>query len=123
VFLQKYSIPGAFSSTPIVTFAVEPFLASSLLRPNSDAAWPHSTFGTPLNLYYGWPNTTDDAAGINAIKASAKAIAKAATEDGQDLSNVLLYPNYALADASLESLYGPNVPVLKQLRKKYDPNG
>jgi hypothetical protein len=51
------------------------------------------------------------------------AITQAVINDGQDLSDTVLYPNYALGDTPLESLYGVNVPILKSLRSKYDPTG
>ena len=49
------------------------------------------------------------------------AIVKAAENEGQNLSNIYSYPNYALATDSLESIYGPNVDRLRKLAAKYDP--
>jgi hypothetical protein len=107
----------------LVTIAVEPFIPSGILRPNSDGAWPHSTFGTPLNLYFGWPTQSDDISGIRAIKNVAQVITEAAKKDGQDLASTVLYPNYALGDASIQSVYGANLAKLRALRKQYDPKG
>jgi hypothetical protein len=48
-------------------------------------------------------------------------IVKAAEAEGQNLSNLYTYPNYALGIDSLESLYGPNVLLLKEVAARYDP--
>jgi len=49
------------------------------------------------------------------------AIVKAAENEGQNLSNIYSYPNYALSTDSLDSIYGPNVDRLRKLAAKYDP--
>ncbi|KAF9509846.1 hypothetical protein BS47DRAFT_1348656 [Hydnum rufescens UP504] len=120
---QYYSRPGVFSTQPFVSFAVEPFYWKSMVRPRDDAAYPHDVFVNPLNLFFGWPNATEDAAASSAIKGAGANITQALINNGQDLTGTVLYPNYALGDATIESLYGANVPALKALRSKYDPKG
>ncbi|KAF9515194.1 hypothetical protein BS47DRAFT_1361111 [Hydnum rufescens UP504] len=120
---KYYSRPGVFSTQPFVSFAVEPFYRKSIVRPRDDAAYPHDVFVNPLNLFFGWPNATEDAAAFSAIKGAGANITQALINNGQDLTGTVLYPNYALGDATIESLYGANVPALKALRSKYDPKG
>ncbi|KAF9518739.1 hypothetical protein BS47DRAFT_1358611 [Hydnum rufescens UP504] len=120
---EYYSTPGVFSSAPSVAFSFEPFIGCSIIDTQNAAAFQYDTFGTPLLLFFAWPNATEDAAGFSAIKMATTAITQAVINDGQDLSDTVLYPNYALGDTPLESLYGANVPILKSLRFKYDPTG
>lgn len=88
---------------------------------STDSAWPHSNYLSPLNLYFAWPLGLSDAIFYKAIADSKAAIIAAAEAEGQDLSQLYTYPNYALATDSLESIYGPNVPKLTALAAKYDP--
>jgi len=44
-------------------------------------------------------------------------------EQGALFENSQRYDNYATFDTSLVSVYGKNMPVLRKLKKKYDPRG
>lgn len=103
-----------------ISYDVEPFLTSWVSHA-TDSAWPHSKYLSPLNLYFAWPLGLSDAIFYKAIADSKAAIIKAAQDEGQDLSELYTYTNYALSTDSLESVYGPNVDRLKALAAKYDP--
>lgn len=102
-----------------VSYDVEPFLPYSQYA--KDSAWPHKTNALPLNLYFGWTGEWNDEYWHNAIMRSAKVISDAAKAEGQDLSEMYLYPNYVIAGTDAEEMYGPNLEKLRELRKKYDP--
>ena len=53
---------------------------------------------------------------------SAARIRDVAIEDGQDITNAPLYPNYALFDTPLSDMYGGNVDKLRALRQRVDPH-
>jgi hypothetical protein len=72
-------------------------------------------------LFFAWPLGQSDSIFHEALEDTKAALVKAAEEEGQGLSNLYSYPNYALATDPLESIYGPNVPRLKKLAAKYDP--
>jgi hypothetical protein len=55
---------------------------------------------------------------VNDISDSVTA---AAIADGQNLTNAVRYPNYALFDTPLEDLYGANLPRLRAIKKVIDP--
>lgn len=121
--LQYYGTKGSFGKGTIVSTDVEPFIPSRIYRPDSDAAFPHSTFASPLNLYWAWPDASMDAAGKATIAAASAAITDAMRKEGQPVDDMVLYPNYALGSTPVEKLYGKNLPRAKALRKQLDPNG
>jgi Berberine and berberine like len=55
------------------------------------------------------------------MERAAAAITATAEGGGQQLTDLALYNNYALADTTLERLYTVNLPRLRSLKKKYDP--
>jgi hypothetical protein len=69
---------------------------------SSPSAWPPSrrTEIRPTVFGIDWTSPADDALGLTPTVA---------------------YPNYAAWWTPLEDLYGANLPVLKELKKKYDP--
>lgn len=115
----------------MVTTHIEPFIPSSITRPlASGGLWPHAIFASPLNLYFAWPDSSPqlDSIASTALAAAAKNITEALRREGQpvpgDGSGIALYPNYASAEASTESMYGAeNARKAKLLRKEIDPEG
>lgn len=108
---------------PGYTFSYEmsPFPVSWVSH-STDSAWPHSNYLSPLNIHWAWPIGLSDAALQLSILQYKTYIIHAAQQEGQTLSGLYTYPNYAAAfDNSLEDIYGPNVPELKALAAKYDP--
>jgi hypothetical protein len=117
---QYYGTNVLLGADVIVSYDVEPFIANWTSHA-TPSAWPHDKFFSPLNLFFAWPLGLSDRVFHEALEDTKAAIVKAAKEEGQDLSNLYSYPNYALVTDSLESIYGPNVPQLKKLAAKYDP--
>jgi hypothetical protein len=57
----------------------------------------------------------------DALRDGAKTIRGVALADGQDLSHAAVYVNYALFDTPLEDIYGGNLPRLRKIKAKIDP--
>lgn len=75
----------------------------------------------PNNIEYAWTNETFDEDFHTAARSSAKALMDLAQSEGQSLQNVPLYPNYAIYGTPLENIYGSNLPKLRSLQSKVDP--
>jgi hypothetical protein len=107
-----------------IRYVVEPFLPSILSHNAAPTAYPptreHVYF--PLALYGVWEDAKYDNDVYDAIRQSAARIRDVAIEDGQDITNAPLYPNYALFDTPLSDMYGGNVDKLRALRQKVDPH-
>ena len=58
---------------------------------------------------------------VEAVKDMSQIIQEKAVELGVSKFDDILYPNYALIDTPLELLYGENVPRLKEIAAKFDP--
>ena len=72
-------------------------------------------------MFYAWTDETLDEDIYNAARASATALFNVAQSEGQDLSDVTLYPNYAIYGTPLEAMYGKNLPKLRSLQSRLDP--
>ncbi|EST04759.1 FAD linked oxidase, N-terminal [Kalmanozyma brasiliensis GHG001] len=116
---KKYGAIAPLRSATLISYDVEPFLPYSQYA--KDAAWPHNTNALPLNLYFAWTNPLEDTFWQNAMKTSAAKITALARQQGQNLDDQYLYPNYALRDTPLSSLYGPNLARLQAIKKANDP--
>ena len=113
-----------FDKVGVVGYTIEPFLPSILSHNTTPTAYPptrdHVYF--PLNLYFGWLNATYDNDFYHAIRQSAKRIRDVAIDDGQDIANAPLYPNYAIFGTPLKDMYGANVDKLHVLKRAVDPD-
>lgn len=49
-------------------------------------------------------------------------LTQVAESEGQNLTNAVLYPNYAIYDTPVYSIYGNNLPVLQAIKAQYDPD-
>jgi len=76
----------------------------------------------PNNIEFAWTNATFDKDFQAAARSSAKALFNVAQSEGQSLEGVPLYPNYAIYDTPLKNIYGSNLPKLRSLQSKVDPN-
>ncbi|KAG6875148.1 hypothetical protein C0992_004981 [Termitomyces sp. T32_za158] len=109
-------------SGTFISYDVEPFL-STIFSHGSQSAYPPSRNQSlsPFNIYFAWTASLSDDEFHDAVRQSAAQIKAVAITEGQDVSNVAIYPNYAIFDTSLEDLYGSNVPRLKALKMSVDP--
>ncbi|QRW12975.1 FAD-binding domain protein [Ceratobasidium sp. AG-Ba] len=117
---QKFAFEGAL----FISYDVEPFLQTMTSR-SKGGAYPHDNFLMPLNLYYAWLSDTKDKMFTDAMEESAQVIYNQAVAEGQDIAGLkqIKYGNYAPASSAqdLRSIYGDNLPRLKQLKAQYDP--
>jgi hypothetical protein len=88
---------------------------------SSPSAWPPSrrTEIRPTVFGIDWTSPADDALVASAMRSATANIRSKAAKLG--LTPTVAYPNYAAWWTPLEDLYGANLPVLKELKKKYDP--
>ncbi|KAG6832124.1 hypothetical protein H0H87_002637, partial [Tephrocybe sp. NHM501043] len=111
-------------SDSFIACNIEPFLPTlfSHSADNSSAYPPSRERGlSPFNLYYAWEDQDLDDIFHRSIKQSTAQLKAVANAEGQDVSELALYPNYAIFDTSLKSLYGGNVPALRRLKALVDP--
>jgi hypothetical protein len=116
--LSKMDIGGA------VSYDVEPFDPSLFNHSNTPSAYPpdRSRALFPTNIYFAWSSSSKDADVAAAILQSTNTIRSAAIAEGQNIVDVAPYGNYALFGTPVETLYGANLPRLKSIRSKVDPN-
>lgn len=109
-------------SGTFISYDVEPFL-STLFSHGSHSAYPPSRNQglSPFNIYFAWTASLSDDEFHEAARQSAAQVKAVAIAEGQDISDVAIYTNYAIYDTPLEGLYGSNVPRLKALKASVDP--
>ncbi|KAF8724704.1 hypothetical protein AX14_008667 [Amanita brunnescens Koide BX004] len=112
------------AAAPIMSYNIEPFLPSFLKHGTQQTAYPpmRDISYQPFNIFFSWSLDVLDDVVFNSIKETANRIRNAAIEDGQDIANAPLYPNYAIFDTPLENMYGGNVDRLKALKQAVDPS-
>ena len=76
----------------------------------------------PINIYYAWGLESSDTLINGVMQESARHLTEVAISEGQDLTTTPLYPNYAIYDTPLESIYGSNVARLQTIKAQYDPD-
>lgn len=106
------------------SYAIEPFLPDVLQHTTEETAFPPSRTVTysPLNVFYGWLSPLHDGIMQDALRSTVGIIEQAARADGQfNVGDRPLYPNYAMQDVELERIYGANLPRLKALKARVDP--
>jgi hypothetical protein len=107
-----------------VSYDVEPFDAGLFNHSNIPSAYPpdRSRALFPTNIYFAWSSPSKDADVAAALRQSTNTIRAAAIADGQNITDVAVYGNYALLGTPVESLYGANVQRLRSIRNKVDPH-
>ncbi len=101
---------------------LEPF-ADTLFSHGTPSAYPpdrsHVVF--PSIITYQWSNASLDATVARALRQNTDQARAAVVADGQNVSHAAIYVNYALFDTPLKDMYGANVPRLRKIRAKIDP--
>lgn len=86
---------SSFADTHSAVVVFEPFVPSSVIRPLTDAVFPHAFYASPLNTALWWTDPANDAAGLAALDNTATHFTAALRADGQPVDGMALYPNYA----------------------------
>lgn len=77
-----------------------------------------------MNIFFEWVNPANDADYHDAITETAVRLRNLVVqEQGVLYGDSPRYNNYAIYDTPLASMYGENLPRLRKLKKKYDPEG
>ncbi|KAI0268935.1 hypothetical protein BGY98DRAFT_1091459 [Russula aff. rugulosa BPL654] len=107
-----------------VSYDVEPFDSGLFSHSNMPSAYPpdRSRVLFPANICFTWTSSSKDTEVAAAILQSTNTIRSAANVEGQNITDVALYGNYALLGTPVEALYGANLPRLKSIRSQVDPN-
>ncbi|KAF8551799.1 FAD-binding domain-containing protein [Imleria badia] len=105
---------GAQECTLLVNYNVEVFLPSFLDHNSTPTAYPPSRLHgiMPLQIYFAATKTR---------YGRVRVRCKRAQSDG-DITNLALYPNYAIFDTPLVDLYGANLPRLQAIKAAVDPD-
>ncbi|PQE07599.1 hypothetical protein CJF30_00007344 [Rutstroemia sp. NJR-2017a BBW] len=105
-----------------LSYDIEPF--GNYGQYATDSAFPHGNSPLPLNLYYSWTLSTDDAYWRGIIQQSIDHLTEVAKAEGIYSEETPAYPNYALSTYSGSQIYGAkNAARLRDIREKYDPDG
>ena len=102
---------------------MEPFQPDLFNHSQVPSAYPpdRSRALFPTNIYFAWSSSEKDADVLAALWQSTNTIRAAAIASGQNIGDVAVYGNYALIGTPVESLYGANLPRLRSIRNKVDP--
>ncbi|CDO76775.1 hypothetical protein BN946_scf184978.g4 [Trametes cinnabarina] len=114
------------SGPAVMAYSSEPFLQTifSHAAPNSSAYPPNRAIApSPLSISYAWNDSSADEAMHSAARESAGQLTRVLSSEGQNVKDTALYGNYAIFGTPLERIYGSNLPRLRMLKAKYDPNG
>lgn len=105
-------------------YAFQPFLPSAFAQASEESsAFPFSRrLMLPSCITYSWTESSSDDRIHEAVRQSTKQLAMFAQGEGQDISHLPLYGNYAIFGTPLERIYGGNVERLKRIKQQYDPD-
>ncbi|KAI3607394.1 hypothetical protein WG66_004638 [Moniliophthora roreri] len=113
------------------TLAVEPLSRDIFShQPNGPAAIVHEpgTFFAPSVVSLSWTDESQDQWFFDTLKEIDFNVAGFAASEAGGFQpvvppEVILYPNYASYDLDTRLLFGDNIPRLREIQAKYDPNG
>lgn len=108
-----------------VSYAAEIFLPSIYSHNPDKTAYPpiRNIPFSPWVIGYSWNSSQFDADFHDAAIQSASHIRQVAIAQGQtEVAKAPIYPNYAIFGTPLEDMYGNNVPSIRALKGKIDPN-
>lgn len=123
---QFWSKQLSGTSNKQVSYAVEIFRSDMLQHaPAGSSAYPPTRSQTyfPLALTFEWTSSGDDQTMANTATQSVQQLNKVASAEGQDISTVPVYGNYAGSHTwTSDRIFGDNLSKLQSLKKQYDPN-
>ncbi|KAG0696311.1 FAD-binding domain-containing protein [Suillus ampliporus] len=119
-----YSAKLANASASIASYAVDPYLDSIYNHVDTPSAYPDSRRRgySFLELYYAWINPNNDDLVYDTVATSSNHMEQVAITTGQDVGNVVVYPNEASPSTPLEDIYGENLARLQDIKKAVDPD-
>lgn len=108
----------------VVSYQIEPFDSTIFSHSNTPSAYPidRSRPFNPTNIYFAWSSPSKDIEVAAAILQSTSTIRSAAIADGQNITDLGLYGNYAIFETPIQDVYGANLPRLKSIQLEVDPN-
>ncbi|KAI0260001.1 FAD-binding domain-containing protein [Gloeopeniophorella convolvens] len=106
-----------------VVYSTDPF-ESDILTHGGPSPYPadRSQRFCPSSIYFGWSDESLDEEIAQAMRTSAATLHQVGLDDGQKLQDAPPYINYALFGTPLEQMYGKNLPRMREIREKYDPD-
>ncbi|KAM3072373.1 hypothetical protein ACMFMG_009182 [Clarireedia jacksonii] len=105
-----------------LSYDIEPF--GNYGQYATDSAFPHGNSPLPLNIYYSWTLSTDDAYWRGIIQQSIDHLTAVAKAEGIYSEDAPAYPNYALSTYGGAQIYGANNAArLRDIQEQYDPDG
>ncbi|TEB18385.1 hypothetical protein FA13DRAFT_1745934 [Coprinellus micaceus] len=113
------------SSLSLAVFVAEPFLPDILSHSDLPSAYPfdRSNLFTPCAMLFAWTDPAQDEFFEAAIKRAHDTLEAALVAEGHDdVREAPLYSNYALSDTPLDRIYGTNLPKLKEIKERVDPD-
>ncbi|KAI0260002.1 FAD-binding domain-containing protein [Gloeopeniophorella convolvens] len=107
----------------VIVYNLDPFEAD-MLKHGGPSAYPpsRSQLFLPSSIYFGVTDESLDKKVRDAMRTSARTLHEIGIKEGQKLQDASPYVNYALIGTPLEWMYGQNLPRLRELRQKYDPD-
>lgn len=115
-----YGGPSLLRSGNLLSYDVEPFLNYGKFA--TDSAFPHANSPLPLNVFFSWSSSAEDAHWRGVMQQSVSYLTEVAKKEGIYSEDLYAYPNYALDTYSGNQLYGPkNAAKLRAIQAKYDP--
>ncbi|KAM6493673.1 FAD-binding domain containing protein [Amanita muscaria] len=129
VIINQTMIQGkalANKSAAVVSHSIESFTPGFLSHGLTGTAYPPDRVHafSPFFINYAWVSQAFDNDFNTAMNEAQVAIRKVATSESvgkQAAQFASLYPNYAPSNTPLEQMYGKNLPMLKAIKKKVDP--
>ncbi|KAF9474837.1 FAD-binding domain-containing protein [Pholiota conissans] len=107
-----------------ISYSVEIFLPSVYSHNSAKTAYPpvRNIGFQPFNIACAWNSSEFDSVFHDAVVASSAHIHNAAIAQGQTgLTRSPIYPNYAVSGTPLADMYGSNLPALRALKARVDP--
>ncbi|KAF5336337.1 hypothetical protein D9611_006750 [Ephemerocybe angulata] len=102
----------------------EPFVSTMLDHSITSSAYPYtrSKVYCPMAIGIEWSDPSEDGFFKAAIERVTKALEDELVAEGHDdVITAPLYPNYVLGDTPLVRLYGSNLPRLRAIKRRVDP--